>query len=71
MVTKTYKPSYLCDSSDGRDGSDSGDSSDSRDSSEEKNIKNLFAKTKFSPNNFLNQPTFFFYKKKLFSPIKI
>ena len=33
MVTKTYLPSYLCDSRDGSDSSDSSDSNDSCDSS--------------------------------------
>ena len=33
MITKTYLPSYLCDSSDGSDGSDSSKSSDTSDSS--------------------------------------
>ena len=33
MVTKTYLPTYLCDSSDISDSCDSSDSSDSRDSS--------------------------------------
>ena len=34
MVTKSYLPSYLCDSRDGTDSSDSSDRSDSSDSSE-------------------------------------
>ena len=46
MVTKTYLPSYLCDSSDGSDSSDrngcsnSSDSSDSFDSSDSSDISN-------------------------------
>ena len=34
MVTKTYLPSYLCDSSGGSDSNDSSDSSDRSDSSD-------------------------------------
>ena len=61
MVTKTYLPSYLCNSSDSSDSSDScyssdssessynSDSSDSRDSS---NQKNLFTKLLFFHQKF-------------------
>ena len=38
MVNKTYIPSNLCDSSDGRDSCDSSDSSDSVDSSDQNNF---------------------------------
>ena len=51
-VTKTYLPSYLCDSSDGSDISDTSDSCDSSDSSDQKSF-------------FLN--CFFFLPKNLFS----
>ena len=37
MVTKTYLPSNLCDSSDSSDSIESCDSSDSSDSSDQKN----------------------------------
>ena len=41
MVTKTYLPSYICESSDSSDNSGSSDSSDSSDQN------NLFTKKKF------------------------
>ena len=48
MVTKSYKPSYLCDSSDSFDSCDSFDSSDisnSYDSCDRSDQKTLFTKT--------------------------
>ena len=58
IVTKSYKPSYLCDISDGTDSSDSSDSSDisdsndSCDSSDQNN--NSHQKTEIF-NNFLTK----------------
>ena len=51
MVTKTYIPAYLCDTSDSRDNSDSSDSSESCDSSDssdsiEKSMQPLHKKFK-------------------------
>ena len=69
MVTKTYLPSFICDSSDGSDSSDSSDSSDNSDisdSSDQKTFttKNFFhIKTIFSQFFFLHLKTFFHKKK--------
>ena len=49
MVTKTYLPSYPCDSSDGSDSIDSSDSSDSSDSgdiSDSSDKKTFFSQKK-------------------------
>ena len=63
MVTKTYHPSNICDSSDGSDSSNSSDSSVSSgcgDSSDSTDQKTFTKQTNF---------TFFFsYQKTLFSP---
>ena len=58
MVTNTYLPSYLCDSS---DGSDSSESSDNNDSCESSDQKNLFTKTTFHQK--ISLPKNFFTKK--------
>ena len=56
LVTKTYIPSNLCDSSDSNDSSDSCYSSDSSDSSDNSDSNDQ----KISPNNFFhNKKTFF------------
>ena len=64
MVTKTYLPSYICDSSgisDSSDSSYSGDSSDSSDnidssdSSDSSDQKTFFSHKFFSTKNCLNQ----------------
>ena len=49
MVTKTYLPSNLCDSSESSDGSDSSDSSDNSDSSD---LKLFSLENFFSPKNY-------------------
>ena len=61
MVTKTYLPSYLCDSSDVSDRSDSSDSSDSSNSGDSSDHKTLFTKTIFHKKTFL--PNNLFTKK--------
>ena len=71
IVTKTYLPSYLCDSSDGSDISDISDSSDSSDSSDTKKTffhKQLFShknKTKKSELFSSSSTTFEFFKNEL------
>ena len=50
MVTKTFLPSKLCDSSDSSDSCDSSDSSDSSNSSDSSDQKKLFHK-QISANN--------------------
>ena len=52
MVTKTYLPSKLCDSSDSNDSSDSRDSSDSSDRSDKKNAPNKLLLFFFTKKNF-------------------
>ena len=52
MVTKTYLPSFLCDSSDGSDSSDTSDRSDSCDSKDSSDHKKFL-----SPKNFCDQKT--------------
>ena len=59
MVTKTYLPSNLCDSSDSSDSydssesSDKSDNSDSRDSTDRSNQKTFSQKTFFSSTKTL------------------
>ena len=58
MVTKSYLPSYLCDS---RDGTDSGDSSDGSDRSDKKTRqKTASVKTNFFTKKLVHN--------KMFSP---
>ena len=57
MVTKTYLPSNLCDSSDSGDNSDSCDSSDSNDSIDSSDQKTFFPPCLFFKILFF---TFFF-----------
>ena len=57
MVTKTYLPSSLCDSSDISDSSESCDSSDRSDSSDSSDQKMCVIKKHSLPK------TFFFFKK--------
>ena len=61
MVTKTYLPSYLCDSSDSSDSSDTCDSSDSRDSSDGSDSSDSSDSKDSS-----DQKTVFFTKTKTF-----
>ena len=71
IVNKSFKPSYLCDSSDGTDSSDSSDSSDisdSNDSCDSSNQKTIFTKTIIHAKknvifHTLFLPTFNFYYK--------
>ena len=63
MVTKTYLPFNLCDSSESSDTYDSSDSSDSGDSSDKKKLFKLIfflQKTLFSQQNFVLEKNFFF-----------
>ena len=53
MVTKTYLPSNLCDSSDSSDSSGSCDSSDSSDSSDTSERSDTFATKKMREKNIL------------------
>ena len=55
MVTKSYLPSYLCDSSDGSDINHSSDSSDSRDSCDSSDQQTLVTKTIVHANCFCQQ----------------
>ena len=68
MVTKTYLPSNLCDSSDGSDSSDSSDSCDSSYSSDSSDSSDRSETNKpFSPKNlFITKKNvqFFFHQKK-------
>ena len=52
MVTKTYLPSTLWDSSDSSDSSDTCNSSDISDSSDSSDQKTFFTKTLFSQKTF-------------------
>ena len=65
MVTKSYLPTYLCDSSDGsdsRESSDRSDSSDSSDSCDRSDQKTLVTKTIVHKKNvFFVKNNFFFY----------
>ena len=69
MVTKTYIPSNLCDSSDSSDSndrsdsSDSTDSSDSSDSSDRKKEKTIFHKKKIS--HCFHQQKFYLKTQKI------
>ena len=61
MVTKTYLPSNLCESSDSSDGCDSSDSIDSIDSSDSNDQRTFFTPKKLTPKLFF---TIFFSHKK-------
>ena len=54
-VTKTYLPSYICDSSAGSDTSDSSDSNDSSDSSDSSDSIDSNDQNFFSLINFFHQ----------------
>ena len=61
MVTKTYLPSNLCDSSDNSDSSDSCDSSDSSDSIDSSDQKNFFFSQKKTYQKKNSKKTFFLF----------
>ena len=68
MVTKSYLPSYLCDSSDGSDSNESSLSSGSSDTCESSDKKTLVTKTIFhAKKTVLSKKTYqkTFFKKKI------
>ena len=82
MVTKTYLPSYLCDSSDVSDSTDSNDRSDNSDSSDssDSSDQNTFCTEKkkllLQTNKKIKNKTFFsknsfFINNNVFSPKKL
>ena len=61
MVTKTYLPSHLCDSSDSSDSSDTCDISDSSDSSDGSDSRDSSDRKKNFLNNFFLFKSFFYF----------
>ena len=67
MVTKTYQPAYLGDSSDSSDSNDPSDSSDSSDSCDRSDPSPFFSKNLFSKKKNLQEN--FFHKNKIHKKI--